>query len=101
MEKKFPANNYFRLKEFIAYVSHVSPKGQAVGYVFYEGLWWGPVSWNKMGRSALNRAAFDVQDGKFQASNCLFGSAKIDLNNLHPIKDLLLKLKERKETRGF
>lgn len=92
----FPANNYFRLQHFIAYISHVSPKGYPVGYVFFEGKWWGPLAWNPNGSSQLKRSSFDAQDGKFQASNCLAGNMPVFQGDIYSVKDLLKNLKDKK-----
>jgi hypothetical protein len=82
----FPENCYFRLEKYIGYVSHISKKGQVVGYVFYDGKWWGQVVWRrKTGCSELQKSDFNVLGGTFRASNCLHNFGPIDLTKTLPL----------------
>ena len=82
----------FRMEGGIAYVSHISEKGNAVGYVCISGVWYGPVSWDEYGRSDLKKSFFNIQDGKFCAGNCLILEADKDVPSLaKPISEFLKK----------
>ena len=59
---------FYRAKHII-YISHYSDKGNAVGYIFVRGKWYGPVSWNKVGRCSLHKEQYDIDH--FRASNQL------------------------------
>lgn len=87
--------NIYRMVGGNAFISHISDKGRAVGFLSVEaGVWYGPVSWNEHGISELRKSRFNIQDGKFHPGNCLAEKGDSNIAALaKPISELYKKEK--------
>jgi hypothetical protein len=72
----------FKMQGGIAYITHISKKGRAVGAARIDGEWYGPISWDEHGFSDLKKAAFNLLDLKYSAGNRIAN---------HPEKPVVIK----------